>query len=297
LAVNGRVDANEQDGIIVSRTFNVDVDRYLDHHRLDGRPVLPFAVASALMAETAALANPTLQVSEVRAIRMLNGLTFDQDAKSVQVIARLDRPESDPQGSWTDASVTMASLANPNRLHYRSTVRLRESLEPASLDEPLEPLGESGPLPMSIEEVYATWLFHGPVFQRIAAIDRIGPAGASAWLRPSAPAEAFSTDPGCGWLIDPILVDGALQVQVIWARMHWDVTLLPTELGSIQRFGTIDPHDGPLRYELRIRHESSAPLCHADHYFFDRHGTLVGRLQDVVGAGSRELNRLAGSTR
>ncbi len=150
---------------------------------------------------------------------------------------------------------------------------------------------------MPVEQAYRDWLFHGPVFRRIVSIERIGPSGASAWLLPSSPSEALDTPDGARWIVDPILVDGAFQMQVIWARMHWDVTLLPAEVGSIHRFDSLNVSDGPLRYELRIRRESSAPLCHADHYFFDRADRLVGRLRDVVGAGSRELNRLAGSAR
>jgi hypothetical protein len=44
-----------------------------------------------------------------------------------------------------------------------------------------------------------------------------------------------------------------------------------------------------------VRAESSAPLCHANHWFFGEDGRLLGILEDVVGVGAKALNRLAGA--
>src|SRR5262249_53393262 len=118
--------------------------------------------------------------------------------------------------------------------------------------------------------------------------------------------------PSGEWLIDPILVDSALQMQVLWARMHWDVTLLPARIqccrvvrrvgdtsgkaGACVPFETAsEGEDGArgVRYELRVRPESQEPTSHADHYFFDNDGRLLGFLTGVEGTGSKALNRLA----
>jgi Polyketide synthase dehydratase len=136
---------------------------------------------------------------------------------------------------------------------------------------------------MDIEEAYRNLLFHGPQFQRIAAVEGMDERGARALLRPSAPGE---------WLLDPILLDGALQLQVIWARLHWDVTLLPSEIGEYLRLAAPPGPDQLVRHELRIRPDSRPPLCHADHWFYDPDGRLIATLGDVVGVGTRALNRL-----
>ena len=59
----------------VIRRLEPEHDRLLDHHRLDGKAVLPFTGAMELMAETAATAHPELEVVEVRDVRLHNGLT------------------------------------------------------------------------------------------------------------------------------------------------------------------------------------------------------------------------------
>jgi hypothetical protein len=124
--------------------------------------------------------------------------------------------------------------------------------------------------------------------------------GADALLSPSAPADCVGGAAGLDWLLDPILLDAALQVQVLWARLHWDVTLLPAEIGGHRRLAPIlaaGDAGGPIRHELRIRPGSRPPLCHADHWFRRPDGTVIATLTDVVGAGARSLNRLtAGAT-
>lgn len=97
-------------------------------------------------------------------------------------------------------------------------------------------------------------------------------------------------------MLDPVLLDSALQMQVLWARLNWDVTLLPAEIGGWRRHASapVSP-DELVRHELRIRPESKAPLCRADHRFHLADGRLLATLEDVVGVGTAALNRLAGA--
>jgi hypothetical protein len=99
----------------------------------------------------------------------------------------------------------------------------------------------AGPLPMSVAEVYRTMLFHGKTFQGIVSVDAIGPKGARATLRPSSPQLCLSGNVAGEWLIDPVVIDSALQVVVVWARLHWGVTLLPAAANTYQRLGSLHP--------------------------------------------------------
>ena len=89
-----------------------------------------------------------------------------------------------------------------------------------------------------------------------------------------------------------MLLDSALQAQVLWARLQWDVTLLPAEIAGYERFDAPRPGE-PVHHELRIQGQSAPPMCHADHWFFGADGRLLATLSDVVGVGTRALNRLA----
>jgi hypothetical protein len=117
-------------------------------------------------------------------------------------------------------------------------------------------------------------------------------------LRPSTPAQCLAGADAADWLLDPVLLDCALQVQVVWARLHWDVTLLPAEIATYRRVlsgpRTV-PAGGLVRHELLVRTDSEPPLCRTDHRFHLSDGRLLATLGGVVGVGTAALNRLAGA--
>jgi hypothetical protein len=158
----------------------------------------------------------------------------------------------------------------------------------ASVPEQLDGLSA---FPMDVAAAYRELLFHGPLFQGILGIEGMDERGACSLLARSIPAESVDGTDGLRWLLDPIMLDSALQVQVLWARLQWDVTLLPAQIGAWRRTAAMSGV-GPVRHELRIRPESGAPLCHADHWFYDSDGRLLATLEDVVGVGTQTLNRL-----
>jgi acyl transferase domain-containing protein/NAD(P)H-dependent flavin oxidoreductase YrpB (nitropropane dioxygenase family)/NAD(P)-dependent dehydrogenase (short-subunit alcohol dehydrogenase family) len=270
----------------IVRTLDLRHDRYLDDHRVDGRPVLPFAAAMGLMAEAAAATRPQLEVAGLRDIRVLHGVTVDErTGTAVRITAA-------PEQADGDVAVAIAA-ADGGRRHYSAVVELAGAT-PAAAAGPA-PLDDLPPYPLDLDETYRDLLFHGPLFQGIAAIEGMDERGARALLRPSAPSRCVAGADGLEWLLDPILLDCALQMQVVWARRHWDVTLLPSQIGACRR-GAVSATRWPVRHELRIRPGIRPPLCHADHWLYRSDGVLLATLADVVGVGTQALNRLpAGS--
>jgi hypothetical protein len=236
-----------------------------------------------LMAETAAAARPALRHGEISEIRLLKGVTVDGEVPQVRIVA-----EPLPDGA---AELTI-TLASTGRACYRSVVRPAASSLPAP--ERLEGLE---PFPMTIPDAYRDLLFHGPLFQGIQEIEGLDERGASGVLRGSVAGDCLRDAGGAAWLLDPVLVDSALQMQVLWARLRWDVTLLPADIGSARFLPGAVAGPRIFRHELRIRPESRAPLCLADHWFLGGDGRVVGMLSAVQGVGTRALNRLAAAAR
>jgi hypothetical protein len=319
-------------GVEVQRTLNPEVDIYLRDHCLDGQPVFPFAMAMELMAEVAAAGWPGLKVVEVRQIRLLRGIVVGWEGQKVRVAAR-PRSNGIARGEGLDSrlllDLAITSADDPRRVHYQAVVGLANepnlSHTPETPEISPEPgvLEGAGPLPMGLKEAYRDWLFHGPLFQGIERVEAIGPRGARAILRPSLPRDCLHGHPPGEWLIDPIVIDSALQMQVLWARLHWDMTLLPAGIGAYRRFGplsgeplgieaTVGPNsseqqrrDQPMnvlrtegiRYELRIRPENQLPINRVDHCFFGSDGRILGFIADGEATGSKALNRLADGRR
>jgi acyl transferase domain-containing protein/NADP-dependent 3-hydroxy acid dehydrogenase YdfG len=277
-------------GFEALRRFDLQRDRFLDDHRVDGHPVMPFAVAMEVMAEVAAAANPGREVAGLRDIRLLHGVKLDDDGAAVRIAAsRAAAPN--------EMDVTIAA-PDGGRRHYQAVVRLREAGGAMGDDEPAPSLAGLPAFPMSVDAAYRDLLFHGPLFQGIVAIEGMDERGAVSLLRPSTPAHCLAGADAEDWLLDPVLLDSALQVQVLWARLHWDVTLLPAEIATHRRAlsgpRTV-PSGGLVHHELLVRPDSQPPLCRTDHRFHLPDGRLLATLGGVVGVGTAALNRLAGA--
>jgi acyl transferase domain-containing protein/NAD(P)-dependent dehydrogenase (short-subunit alcohol dehydrogenase family) len=297
---------SRREGIVeVMRPLDPEVDLYLRDHCLDGHPVLPVAMAMELMAEVAAAGWPGLEVVELRQMRLLRGIVVGRKGQTVRVVAR-PRAEATAQGDGINPGMMLDlaifSAEDPRRVHYQAVIGLgttpngAQALETARFSEEVGVLEGARPLPMSIEDAYRDWLFHGPLFQGIVSVEAIGPRGARAILRPSSPRDNLRGNPSGEWLIDPIVIDSAYQMQILWARVHWDMTLLPARFQAYHRIGPLRGAGWTqgVRHELRIRSENQAPMSHADHYFFGPDGRLLGAITHTEGMGSKALNRLAG---
>jgi hypothetical protein len=258
-------------------------------------------------------------VVNLREIRMLKGIVLEGESTTVRVSAR-QRDVVTPATGDAELTVDVAITANdaPARIHYRALADLKPVGAAARGDQGTMALGDipeivgTVPPPVRLDEAYRDWLFHGPLFQGIASIESIGPEGASSLLRTSSPRICLDGDPLGEWLIDPVTLDSALQLQLIWARLYWDVTLLPLVFRGYRRIlPTFEdskrnggrPNIGKrdrvqiIRHEMRMTPENQAPMSHADHYFFDHKGRPLAILSGAEAAGSKSLNRLARAVR
>jgi hypothetical protein len=238
------------------------------------------------------VANPGLEVARLDGIRLLHGVTLDEeDGTAIEIRARRG------QGSL-EAEVTIGA-PDGGRGHYQALVSIRRpgaTVDPEAAEEAASALSGLPPFGMSVEAAYRDLLFHGPLFQGIAAIEGMDERGAVSLLRASDPGSCLKGVEGLNWLLDPVLLDSALQVQVVWARLHWNVTLLPAEIASHRRALSDPVPAGELvHHEVVLRPDSVPPLCRMDHRFHLADGRLLATLGGVVGVGTAALNRLAGA--
>jgi NAD(P)-dependent dehydrogenase (short-subunit alcohol dehydrogenase family) len=276
----------------VTISLELDTSRhlYLKDHRIDGQPVLPMAAAVEMMAELAAQGWPELSVAGVRDLQLLQGLVLRDARAAVRLVARPQVPAS-PERSRVD--VEIADLENPRRIHYRASVEMARRL-PDPPSPVLPPIGEARPFPLPVDEAYRRWLFHGPLFQGITRLDRIGVDGIEGSLTPSSPRQWIEGAPESRWLIDPVIFDCGLQMLVLWVREHWDMMSLPSRFLAYHRFAT--PSTTEIRCEIRVRPDERSHIVHADLYFLEVGGRLLGILEDMEGACSKKLNRVVGGS-
>ncbi|MFP5305594.1 MAG: polyketide synthase dehydratase domain-containing protein, partial [Gammaproteobacteria bacterium] len=265
-------------------------DPWLADHRLDGKPVLPAAGAAEWMAQLAQTAWPGWTVSELRELRLFNGIVLDGDAgRAIQLRARAS--------THTDAgsqAVTVEIIDAVRKLPaYRTTVVLQQQLPEAPLLAPLAALVDARALPA--QQAYAEYLFHGERFRLVTEIAGVAANGVDAAVRPSALADWL---PGHGgaWIFDPGLMDLPPQLAIVWARLQHGMTALPSAFGRVRRFRSTEggAGTGTLRLALRMRPAPHEAGVLYDAWFVDGHDRVHLEMLGLEGTMSAGLNRLAG---
>jgi NAD(P)-dependent dehydrogenase (short-subunit alcohol dehydrogenase family) len=271
--------------------------RYLHEHVLDGKPVLPAAVALELMAEAAKTLWPGWRVVEVREHKLLKGVELKgmdarESARNLQV--RIAPP---PYGSSEgfEVAASLESELAPGRFiaHYRCVLRL-EQLLPAPERTEREFHDDKA---LSTAKAYGEWLFHGPRFQVIERIDGLSPQGAGASVRSTRPAQwlADAGAPGQDWVFDPGLLDAAAQMAWLWSRAYRDESALPARFGRVVRYRERFPERMHMQY-TRIPTDDSS-LIRGNVVFLDDAGETVMSIEELDSVASAALNRFGGTAR
>jgi len=278
----------------IDKMLDLVSDPYLDHHRLDGVPVMPFAFALEYLAEAVAAIGPAAVV-ELRELAMLQGVRLLEEATPDRCSIRI--------AETGEASVYRTELFRASRrqadgppersISYRGVV-VTGSLEqtPSYRLPPFDP--SETPVPVDVPHVYGGWLFHGPSLQTIVDIERIDQHGLLARLRVTTPCELYPPAKEGQWLFDPALLDGAFQLVLVWSRAIRNNTPLPARIGRIRRFGN-QPLPDELRCSIEVVSDPMNPLIQVHVYLFDDQGRLRIGVEDFYGSASAALNRVGGA--
>ncbi|MFQ5737875.1 MAG: SDR family NAD(P)-dependent oxidoreductase [Acidobacteriota bacterium] len=282
--------ATTADSVEVIQTLDPSQDRILDHHRLDGRPVVPAAEAMELMAEVAQLGWPDLAIVRLRDIRVQRGLILTDGAKTVRIGAHL-QPQTGDDGSL-QVRVEVTDTSPKRRPFYRATVELAEQLPQMPLYQ--ERYGSAlEPFPESAAQTYADYLFHGPTLQCIEDIEGINKEGIVARIATSSPHHCLAWRPAGQWLIDPVVIDSGFQLAIIWARILHDITPLPSYFKIYHRFGSLGQPE--LRCCLHSQADPEKLTMRTNLFFITPERRIVGAFEGAESTCSRALNRLAGA--
>ncbi|MGF1465375.1 MAG: SDR family NAD(P)-dependent oxidoreductase [Sandaracinaceae bacterium] len=256
-------------GAPAERTFDVGIGRathpFLDGHVVDDVPVLPLVVTVDLFARAARALQPDLRVLEVRDLAVLRGVRLD----AFDVGARF-RIHAERRSNGHRSTLATRLVDADGAVRYRAVVELG----PEPPDTPPSP---SRPMELRDLEgaLYGGALFHGPSFRVIDHLDGVGEEGASAVLL-GARAMGWPEQP---WVTDPALLDGGLQLAVLWAQHRFGGRSLPTGLERLvlHRPG---PVDGPVTAWARARAAAHGrSVC--DVALLDADGRWVAELQGV----------------
>jgi acyl transferase domain-containing protein/NAD(P)-dependent dehydrogenase (short-subunit alcohol dehydrogenase family)/NAD(P)H-dependent flavin oxidoreductase YrpB (nitropropane dioxygenase family) len=292
--LNGISNKSMEDGTVkIIRNLDPDHDIYLKDHQLDGKCVFPVAMAMELVAEVVQQGWPELKVVGIRDIKVFKGIIIGNEPRKICIAASSPRNTSS-DNSILEVDVEITELGRNERPCYRALVQLGK-IFPSPIPYNVDKLSKLPPFPLTVDEAYQRWLFHGPCFRGISTIEGMNEKGICALLLPSSPAKCLLSKPGGQWLIDPIVVDSAFQLAIIWERAHFDMTPLPSVIKSCRRFGPAPASPVRCYYEAKPLFNGHKLLN--TFYFLNENENVLNYFIEMEASCSKELNRLSYSHR
>ena len=123
-------------------------------------------------------------------------------------------------------------------------------------------------------------LFHGPDLQGIEEVEGCSAEGIAAKVKAApAPANWISQPLRGSWLTDPLALDSAFQLMILWSFERYGAGSLPCFAGRYRQFQEAFPKDGS-QVVIRITRDSATSAM-AVMEFLDPHtGKLIARLEE-----------------
>lgn len=215
---------------VTEHAIDVDLVNHpqLIDHAVNGVPVVPVAFVIDWFARLVAAHRPDLHLVELVDLRVLSGLVATEYFRggSLHVVAAVVESEVNDDGVLLSLRLTDAATG---RLHYRCTAQMSPTLPSAGTREHSAVAdGEQWTSEIYRDDV----LFHGPAFHVIEEITDVSDLGltASCW---GVFAVGWRTEP---WASDPAVLDGAMQLALLWTRRQLGLSSLPTAIGTVRIF-------------------------------------------------------------
>ena len=275
---------------VFERPLDPDAMPILRSHVIDGRAVLPLALALEWLAQGAIQRNPGLTFLGLDGLALFKGAVVrDDEAETVAVLVGKASKEA---GGLFRVPVELRGIFPGGRsvTHARAEVVLGDrpaEAGPTAGDRP----GPAWPAyRRSLRSVYHEVLFHGPDLHGLERIEACTIDAVSAWVK-TAPAPSAWVDRPLrqSWLTDPLVIDSAFQLMVLWSIEHAGAPSLPTAVGRYRQFCRSFP--GP-RVQVVARVRRPSPLhAVADFEFLDPAGALLARLEGYECAANPSLHQ------
>jgi NAD(P)-dependent dehydrogenase (short-subunit alcohol dehydrogenase family) len=259
------------DKVAFEREVSLAALPVLRAHMIKGHPVLPMALIIEWLAHGALHANPGLAFHGFNDLQILKGVILaDEQPVTVRVLTG----KAVKDGTMYRVPVEMRSGTGRETIHSRAEIVLTAKLPSA----PLAGASLSGlPYSRHMADLYREVLFHGPDLQGIEQVDSCSPTGIVATVSSApAPATWIKQPLRTTWLADPLVLDSAFQIMIVWSQEQYGAGSLPCSAGSYRQYRRAFPQ-GTVRVVARVTKQAEHRAL-ADIDFVDAAGDLIAQL-------------------
>ena len=269
--------------VVLERVVNLDQCPVLQDHVLDGRAVLPMALIIEWLIQSAMHEHPGWTVERLEHIRLFKGVVL-KTHDSAQLQWRLTEPLS-RNGHISLECDVVSSVHSKLVRHASACLQLSRSHHQLI---PVAPALLTGP--REDTEIYSHWLFHGPRLHGIESVEVSTTQGIRAWVRGApAPREWVRTPWRQQWIVDPLILDAAFQLAIVWTQRHLGEPCLPVSIGLMQLYGRFAAKQ---RYQIQLIVKEQHPhRLMADVAILNEQDRIVAVLDDFEAVVDKQLHQ------
>ncbi len=258
-----------------SQNLNNLSAKILQSHKIDNRKVVPFAIHMEWLAHAAEKNNPGLIFSGIDQMRLLKGISFENQSVSVRVkTAKCKKIE---QRFETETSVFSKKDGENTFLNSAGTIHLKNSLSKPPALSAYSSL-DLAPYPLSVNEIYKSVLFHGKDLHAIKSIAGCSTKGIEVTCsKAPAPDQWFKNPFSPRWIFDPMLLDAAFQAAILWTYENKKQVCLPSYITNFRLYNSFEKVKGDVRIRFTVN-ETSEHKIKGYFIFLDSNDQIIASI-------------------
>ncbi|HZG67887.1 MAG TPA: polyketide synthase dehydratase domain-containing protein, partial [Herpetosiphonaceae bacterium] len=220
---------------------------------LTGLPVMPMTMSMEMLAQAGSALMPGWCLVGMKEVRAYRWIALDKPSITLQITARRTLPEREVFVQIHEVDAAEGSAAVPAPPIVEGMMVFADGYPEAPVADILT-LHEERPGKWSTDQLYGEAMFHGPAFQGVRTMDRVGDDGAEATLVTLALEELFPSGTAAKFVTDPVLMDQPGQVVGFWAAqlLQQSYLVFPFRLEALHFYGSLLPAGEQVTCQARI---------------------------------------------
>ena len=277
--------------MLLQKTLSVSALPFLESHKLKSQPVLPMAFMLEWFVQGALQSGAGMRLVGVDDLRVFRGATISGGVEPTLAVSLTSTEVlAGGQTRWT---LELRDIGR-NILHARGNVILGDSQPKSPEAEPLNGLATRS-YGHDNQAIYSELLFHGPDFHAVGEVSGISDHGLVASLKSAGKPSEWEREPlRSDWATEPLVVDGVLQLGILWCWDSLGKPSLPNGFASYRQFVNRFPRTG-VQAALRVISHSDRSLV-ADCDLLDSKGNVLGRFERLEWTADEALKAAFGLT-
>jgi acyl transferase domain-containing protein len=269
--------------IAFERDLAVSSNDFLNSHVMNGQAVLPVAMIIEWFAHGALHSNPGMQFHGFDDFRVLKGITLKTNENiHLSILAGTMVQQG-------HLSLVPVELRSDDILYASAVMVLVDDYDDENVLPKLKAV--KGTYQYQQGEYYQNGqLFHGQHLHGIKVVTHCSGKGIVANVNSAPTPTAWMKQPiRSSWLTDPLILDSAFQMMILWSFEQQGIGSLPTAIAHYRQYSRCYPKDGAKVIADVIEHTNHR--ANASIEFVDNKGTLIALMEgyECVRDSSLEL--------